>query len=92
MHSTSHLTAEMMKSTLERSFSSSISQEDKDAARHLRNLLVRTKSTYRSVTFDIMELARRHDRNGLAEIAFLVGLQTGYELGITYPPTAQGEH
>ena len=85
MHSTSHITVEMMESILKGAFSAPVTQEDKDAARHLRNLLTGTKAAYRSVIFDVMELAQRHDRNGLAEMAFLVGLQAGYELGIAHP-------
>lgn len=89
MHSTSHITVEAMDSVLKGAFSASVTQGDKDAARHLRDLLVATRATYRSVIFDVLELTRRHDRNGLAEMAFLVGLQAGYELGIASPPESK---
>jgi len=89
MHSTFHLTADTMKSLLERTFQDRVTQADKDAARQLRELLVATHSVYQSVLFDIMELAHAHDRAGLAEIAFLVGMQAGYELGIAHPPRAE---
>ncbi len=86
MNSTSHLTAEMLASIFNRAFSDAVTQADKDAARHLRNLLVASRTVYSSVLFDIMEQTRRHDRTGVAEMAFLVGMQAGYELGIAFPP------
>lgn len=89
MHSTSHITFEMMESVLNRAFSSAVSQADKDAAKHLRQVLVSTRANYQSVIFDIMELAQKHDRRGLAEIAFPVGLQAGYELGVAWPPPSK---
>jgi len=86
MHSTFHITTEMMKSVLERTFSSAVTQPDKDAAKHLRNMLVETHGTYSSVLFDILEMTASKDRTGLAEMAFLIGMQAGYELGIAHPP------
>ena len=86
MHPTSHITQEMMESVLKLAFCDSVTQTDKDSARHLRNLVVSSRSLYQSVLFDILELAQRHDRTGLAEMAFLIGMQAGYELGIKYPP------
>lgn len=88
MHSTFHITTEMMKSVLERAFSTAVMQSDKDAARHLRNLLLGTHGSYSSVLFDILEMTTGKDRTGLAEMAFLVGMQAGYELGVAYPPPA----
>lgn len=68
MRPTFHITPEMMKMVLDYAFSSAVTQSDKDAAKHLRNTLVATHSAYQSVVFDIMEMATRHDRRGLAEI------------------------
>lgn len=85
MHSASHITPEMMKAVLDRAFSGSVTQPDKQAARHLRDILVGTHGTYASVLFDILEMAGR-DKKAVAEMAFLVGIQAGYELGIAYPP------
>ena len=87
MHSTSHITTEMMKSVLERAFQSAVTQSDKDTAKHLRNTLVSTHGTYNSVLFDVVEMTAAKDRTALAEMAFLVGMQAGYELGIAHPPT-----
>lgn len=67
-------------------FFSSVSQADKDAVRHLRQTLVGTHATYQSVVFDIMELTASGDRQAIAEMAFLIGMQAGYELGVSYPP------
>lgn len=75
-----------MKSVLQSAFSTSVSQSDKSAARHLWDVLRATRTTYQSVIFDVLEMATRHDRRGLAEMAFLVGMQAGYELGLAYPP------
>lgn len=75
----------MMRSVLAKAFSTSVTQADKNAARHLRNTLLETRSEYDSVLFDILELTARVDRTGLAEMAFLIGMQAGYELGIAYP-------
>ena len=86
MHSTFHITTEMMKSVLERAFSSAVTQPDKDAAKHLRTMLVGTYGAYRSVLFDVLELTAGKDRTELAEMAFLIGMQAGYELGIAHPP------
>jgi len=86
MHPTSHITVEMMKTVLERAFSTDATQSDKETAKNLRNALVGTHGTYQSVIFDIMAIAAPHDRPGLAEMAFLVGMQAGYELGLAYPP------
>jgi len=76
----------MMKSVLERAFQSSVTQTDKDTAKHLRTTLIGTHGTYTSVVFDILEMTAGKDRPALAEMAFLIGLQAGFELGITYPP------
>jgi len=76
----------MMKSVLDRAFSSPATQPDKDAIRHLRDALRGTHSLFSSVLFDILETAARKDRAALAEIAFLIGAQAGYELGIEHPP------
>ena len=86
MHSTSHITPEIMKHVLDEAFSSWVTQEDKNSARHLRDALLNTHGTYASVLFDILEIASGRDNKGVAEIAFLVGLQAGYELGIAHPP------
>jgi hypothetical protein len=88
MHSTSHITSEAMKSALENAFSTTLSQSDKAAARHLWDTLRATHSAYQSVIFDVLEMAAGHDRRGLAEIAFLIGMQAGYELALAYPPPA----
>lgn len=79
----------MMKAVLDKAFSGSVSQPDKQAAKQLRASLIGTHSTYASVLFDIVEMAAGRDRNALAEMAFLVGLQAGYELGIAYPPPVE---
>jgi hypothetical protein len=76
----------MMKAVLEQAFSSAVTPLDKDAAKHLRNTLIGTHGVYSSVVFDILEMTARKDRTGLAEIAFLIGIQAGYELGIAHPP------
>jgi hypothetical protein len=89
MHSVSHITPEMMKTVLDDAFSSSVTQTDKHAAKHLRSTLVGTHGTYASVLFDISEMAAGRDRTVLAEMAFLIGLQAGYELGIAHPPPAE---
>ena len=86
MHSTFHITAEMMKSVLEQAFQSAVTQADKDAAKHLRNTLLGTHSAYNSVLFDVLEMTAGKNRTALAEMAFLIGKQAGYELGITHPP------
>jgi len=85
MHSTAHITPEMMKTVLSKAFSTSVTQADKDAARHLRNTLLEAHGEYQSVLLDIMELARRGDKRTLADMAFLIGMQAGYELGLAYP-------
>jgi hypothetical protein len=86
MHSTFHITMDMTKSVLESAFSSAVTQPDKEAARHLRNTLVGTHGVYSSVLFGILEMTAGKDRTGLAEMAFLVRIQAGYELGIAHPP------
>lgn len=91
MNSTSHLNVQMLASVFDRAFSDSVTQADKDSARHLRNLLLESRTVYDSVLFDIMEHTRRHDRTGLAEMAFLVGMQAGYELGIEFPPPIKNQ-
>jgi len=78
----------MMNTVLDRAFSTAVTQADKAAARHLRDMLVATHGNYHSVLFNILELAARGDRTALAETAFLIGMQAGYELGIAYPPPA----
>jgi predicted membrane protein len=75
----------MMRSVLSKAFSSSVTQADKNAARHLRSALLETRSEYQSVLFDILGLTATGDRTALAEMAFLIGMQAGYELGLTYP-------
>jgi len=89
MHPTDHITIEMMKAVLESAFSSAVTQSDKVAGRHLRNALVETHSSYNSVVFNILEMTAGKDRTALAEMAFLIGMQAGYELGIAHPPTAK---
>jgi hypothetical protein len=76
----------MMKSVLEQAFQSAVTQPDKDAARHLRSTLLGTYSAYNSVVFDVLEMTAGKDRTALAEMAFLIGMQAGYELGIAHPP------
>jgi len=88
MHSTFHITTEMMKSVLERAFQSAVTQTDKDTAKHLRTTLIGTQGTYTSVLFDIVEMTAGKDRPAIAEMAFLIGLQAGYELGIAHPPAS----
>ena len=88
MHPTNHITPDIMKSVLEGAFQSPVSQADKDAAKHLRNMLVATRATYDSVLFDILEMTAGRDKTTIAEMAFLIGMQTGFELGIQYPPCA----
>jgi hypothetical protein len=85
MHATSHITPEMMKEVLSNAFSTAVTQADKDAARHLRNTLLATHGEYDSVLFDIMEMTRSGNKTAVAEMAFLIGMQAGYELGIAYP-------
>jgi hypothetical protein len=48
--------------------------------------LVSTHSAYNSVLFDILEMTAGKDKPALAEMAFLIGMQVGYELGIAHPP------
>jgi len=86
MHPTFHVTPEMMKSVLEQAFQSRVTQPDKDAARHLRNTLVSTHSAYNSLLFDILEMTAGRDKTAVAQTAFLIGMQAGYELGIAHPP------
>ena len=86
MHPTFHITSDMMKPVLERAFSSPVTQPDKDTATHLRDTLVGTHAAYASVLFDILEMTAGRDRKTLAEMAFLIGVQAGYELGIAHPP------
>ncbi len=86
MHPTFHITTEMMKSALEHAFYTPVAQHDKDAAKHLRGTLVGTHSAYSSVLFDILQMTAGRDRTALAEMAFLIGMQAGYELGIAHPP------
>jgi len=64
MHSTFHITTEMMNSVLKRAFSSAITQPDKDAAKHLRNMLVGTHGTYSSVLFDLFGSDGGQGQNG----------------------------
>lgn len=90
MHPTSHITPEMMKSVLEKAFSTMVTDADKNAARHLRSTLLATHSEYQSVIFDIMEMTASGDRRALAEMAFLIGMQAGYELGLAYPAPPGG--
>ncbi len=90
MHSTSHLTAEMMGAVLDQAFSKAVTQADKDSARHLREILVATHANYQSVVFDVLEMTAGADRTALAEMVSLVGMQAGYELGIAYPPHGRG--
>lgn len=91
MHSTSHITPEMMKLVLAKAFSTSVTQADKNAARHLRNTLLETHGEYHSVLFDILEMTARGDRRTLADMAFLIGMQAGYELGLTYPSQSKAD-
>lgn len=90
MHSTFHITPEMIKVVLDKVFSSAVAQPDKDASKHLRSALVGTHGAYASVVFDILEMTAGRDRKVLAEMAFLIGVQAGYELGIAHPPPAGG--
>jgi hypothetical protein len=89
MHPTDHITIEMMKTILESAFSSAVTQSDKEAARHLRNALVGTHGSYNSVVFNILEMTAGTDRTALVEMAFLIGMQAGYELGVAHPPTGK---
>ena len=86
MHSTFHITDEMMKAMLDHCFSSAVTQPDKDAARHLRNTLVGTHNSYDTVLFDVLQMTARGDKKAVAEMAFLIGMQAGYELGISHLP------
>lgn len=79
----------MMNAVLDRSLSSAVTQADKAAARHLRDMLVATHGNYQSAVFDILQMAHSRDR-ALAEISFLIGMQTGYELGIAYRNATEG--
>jgi hypothetical protein len=51
-------------------------------------MLTRQSRSYPSLLFDISELAEksRANKDRLAEIAFIVGMHVGYELGVAYPP------
>jgi hypothetical protein len=89
MHATAHITTEMMKTILDRAFSNAVTQSDKEAAKHLRNALVGTHGSYNSVLFNILDLTAGKDRTALAEMAFLIGVQAGYELGVAHPPTVK---
>jgi hypothetical protein len=86
MHSTNHITPDMMRSALERAFQSAVTQHDKDSAKHLRSMLLATRNAYDSVLFDILKLTTGADKTTIAEMAFLTGMQAGFELGIQYPP------
>jgi hypothetical protein len=77
----------MLQSVFDRAFIGSVTAADKDAAKHLRKLLLESRTVYTSVLFDIMQQTNSRDRTDVAEMAFLVGLQAGYEIGISYPPT-----
>ncbi len=77
MHSTNHITPDIMKSVLERAFQSAVTQADKDAAKHLRSMLVATRSAYDSVLFDILQMTAGRDKTTIAEMAFLIGMQAG---------------
>jgi hypothetical protein len=85
MHSNLHITVEMLDSVLEQSFTDSPSQFEKETARHLHELL-KDSRLFHTVLFDIGELARGRNTMELAKIAFLVGMQSGYELGVSCPP------
>lgn len=78
----------MMKSVLEQAYQTAVTQADKDAARHLRNMLLSTRATFDSVLFEIMQLTAGRNKTAIAEMAFLIGMQAGYELGIKYPPNS----
>jgi hypothetical protein len=86
MHDTCHITAHAMKSALESAFSTAVTQADRDSAKHLWDTLRATDSIYQSMIFDVLEMADGHDRRSLAEMAFLVGMKAGYELGLACPP------
>jgi len=86
MHGTFHITPEMMTAVLDRCFSSAVTQTHKGAAKHLRNTLIGTHGLYASVIFDILKMTANRDKNTVAEMAFLIGMQAGYELGIEHPP------
>lgn len=90
MHPTFHITPEMMKAVLAQAFSTSVTQADKSAARHLRHILLETHGEYQSVVLDILDMTAGGDKRALAEMAFLIGMQAGYELGLTYPTPANG--
>ena len=79
----------MMKTILDAAFSNSPSKSDKDFAKHLRTTLIKTHGTYASVIFDIQGLTMSLEIKGTIEMAFLIGLQAGYELGIEFPPTTK---
>lgn len=79
----------MMRAVLEGAFTGAVSQPDKQSAKLLREALLGTHNSYASVLFDILEMGAGRDKKTIAEMAFLVGLQAGYELGIAYPPPAK---
>ena len=91
MHSTSHLTAEMMRAVLDRSFTGTVTQRHRQSAKHLHDALVGTDDSYASILFDMLEMSAGRDKKAIAEMAFLVGLQAGYELGIDFPPPPKRE-
>jgi hypothetical protein len=64
--------------------------QETNAARHLRNTLLETHGEYQSVLFDILEMTASRDRRTLADMAFLIGMQAGDELGLTYPTPSKG--
>ena len=86
MHDTSHITAQAMKSALESAFSSAVTQSNKDSAKHLWDTLRATDTVYQTMIFDVLEMAADRERRELAEMAFLVGMHAGYELGLACPP------
>ena len=81
----------MMKSVLTKAFSTSVTQADKNAARHLRDTLLETHGEYHSVLFDVLEMTASGDRRTLADMAFLIGMQAGYELGLMYPTPSKDD-
>ena len=85
----SYISEQMFDKTLRKKF---IENTDDPSVRHqaLKLLqLVRSSRSRDQIIVDIMHAAKvsgPSSREQLAEIAFCMGLQFGFELGLSYPP------
>ena len=78
-----------MKSVLECAFSSAVTQSDKDAASTCETRWPEPTARIAQCCSTSSEMTTGKDRSGLAEMAFLIGMQAGYELGVAHPPPAE---